>query len=502
MRRWRTPPGLYLAAAVVLGGALGAGMAGCAPGGQGLSAFMNAFIGDEYALNASGRAGARRFGEAFHQFSEDDGEDSAGHFMDAYKRVRAQYVRPVDDAALIDSALAGMTEAAGEDGKAPSAELAEAALDRMLADLDPHSDYMTPEEFRENTIATRGEFGGLGIEITADALGVKVVAPIADTPAERAGIKTGDIITGVNGVSIEGESLLAAVRRMRGPPGTELTLTVLRGAAPRFNITLERAVIIVRAVRWRAEDGVGYIRVTRFTEKVEDGIEDAVKALRAEIGPQMPGLILDLRSNPGGLLDQSTILSDAFLVKGGIVSVRGRDARRDQVFRASRGDLARGLPMVVLIDEGSASASEIVAGALQDNNRALIMGRRSFGKGSVQTIMPLPHEGALKLTTQLYYTPLGRSIQAYGIEPDVILERPEGEDDEAAGRREADLPGAIGAPGRTGGQVDGRVHHRISENVCPAAGEKEDRMLGCALEYLRSGGIDRFMAVIRTRPGA
>jgi carboxyl-terminal processing protease len=492
MGRWRSPPAFKVlgAAAVLLAGAIAA----CAPDNGGIGSVVRAISGDRYALDADAEAGVERFETVFLELSSDDSEAAAEHFVDAFKRVRAQYVTAVDDTALIDSAVAGMTEAATEPDSVASDLLVEAALDRMLEDLDPHSVYLTPQEYRESTIATRGEFGGLGIEITADPKGVKVVSPIEDTPAQRAGMQPEDIIVAVDGVSIEGASLLDAVRRMRGKPGTEVVLSVIRGGRAPMDVAMVRDIIVVRAVRWRSEGTVGYVRVTRFTEQVEAGISKAVTALHAEIGPAMSGLVLDLRSNPGGLLDQSALLADAFLESGDIVSVRGRDSRRDRLYRASRGDLAGGLPMVVLINGGSASASEIVAGALQDNGRAVVMGRRSFGKGSVQTIMPLPAEGAVKLTTQLYYVPSGRAIQAYGIEPDIILDAEE--DPEAQPRtREADLPGAIA--GDDAG--DGRIHRRMAEAACPAVGDPEDRMLGCALDLLSLGTVEKFIARYATQ---
>jgi len=489
MRVWRSPHSFFATLGVTLAVVFLGGMVGCAPDSGGIGSVVRAISGDRYSLDAEGQRSIDRFSTEFLRLSSDDDDDAVDHFVDVYKRVRTQYVSAVEDPKLIDSAIAGMMKAAPEPDSVRSELLVEAALDRMLEDLDPHSIYMTPQEYRESTVATRGEFGGLGIEITGDPRGVKVVSPIEGTPADRAGVESGDLIVAVDGQSIEGASLINAVRMMRGRPNTKVVLTIEREGVSPLELTLVRDIIVVRAVRWRAEGTVGYVRVTRFTEKVEDGIQDALAALRDEIGPSMSGLVLDLRSNPGGLLDQSAILADAFLNEGNIVSVRGRDNRRDRAYRASRGDLANGLPMVVLINGGSASASEIVAGALQDNKRAIIMGRRSFGKGSVQTIMPLPQEGAIKLTTQLYYVPTGRTIQGYGIEPDVILDRVEDPEVEQ-GQREADLPGAISGVG----SGDGRVHRKMAEDKCPVIGEPEDKMLGCALRMLQAGSVDRFMA--------
>ena len=496
MRPRRSPHYFFVTFGTVLALFLVGGMVGCAPDTSGLRSVVRAISGDRYALDDVGQQSIARFSGEFLRLSADDDEDAVDHFVDAYKRVRTQYVSAIDDHILIDSAIQGMSEIATAADSVQSVLLVEAALDRMLENLDPHSIYMTPQEYRESTVATRGEFGGLGIEITGDPRGVRVVSPIEDTPADRAGVQPGDLIVGVDGLSIEGSSLLDSVRLMRGKPGTEVVLAIEREGVEPIELTLVRDIIVVRAVRWRSEGSVGYIRVTRFTEKVEDGIQDAVAELRAEIGANISGLVLDLRSNPGGLLDQSAILADAFLNSGDIVSVRGREGRRDRGYRASRGDLAEGLPMVVLINGGSASASEIVAGALQDNNRAVIMGRRSFGKGSVQTIMPLPLEGAIKLTTQLYYVPSGRTIQAYGIEPDVILDR-EIDPEATPGQREADLPGAISGVG----SEDNRVHRRLAESDCPAVGEPEDKMLGCALKMLQVGTVDRFMAQFGQQSG-
>jgi carboxyl-terminal processing protease len=295
----------------------------------------------------------------------------------------------------------------------------------MLAGLDPHSSYMDPKSFRDMQVQTRGEFGGLGIEVTQEEGMVKVVTPIDETPASRAGILSGDIITAIDDESTQGLSLNQAVDKMRGAIGTAVKLTVVRGAAkePReFKITRDR--IQIRAVRSRIEgEDIGYIRVTQFNEQTFDGLKTAITKFQSEIpADKFKGYIVDLRNNPGGLLDQSIAVSNAFLERGEIVSTRGRNAEETQRYNARPGDLSKGKPVVILINGGSASASEIVAGALQDHKRATVIGTRSFGKGSVQTIIPLgQNNGALRLTTARYYTPSGRSIQAKGIDPDIQI---------------------------------------------------------------------------------
>jgi len=323
-------------------------------------------------------------------------------FGDVFEKVRSDYVERPSDQKLIESAING-----------------------MLTGLDPHSSYMDPKSFRDMQVQTRGEFGGLGIEVTQEDGMVKVVTPIDDTPASRAGIMAGDVISAIDDESTQGLSLNQAVDKMRGAIGTSVKLTVTRGAAKEqrdFRITRDR--IQIRAVRTRLEgEDIGYIRITQFNEQTFDGIKSAISKFQTEIpADKFKGYIVDLRNNPGGLLDQSIAVSNAFLERGEIVSTRGRNAEETQRYNARPGDLSKGKPVVVLINGGSASASEIVAGALQDHKRATIIGTRSFGKGSVQTIIPLgQNSGALRLTTARYYTPSGRSIQAKGIEPDIQI---------------------------------------------------------------------------------
>src|SRR6201995_980839 len=321
-------------------------------------------------------------------------------FGDVFERVRADYVEVPDDSKLIESAING-----------------------MLAGLDPHSSYMDPKSFRDMQVQTRGEFGGLGIEVTQEDGLIKVVAPIDDTPAAKAGIRAGDIITHLDDEAVQGLTLNQAVDKMRGPVNSKIKLKILRkGAAKPLDIAITRETIRVRSVRSRTEgDDVGYVRITQFNEQTADGlrksIDDITRQLRAE---KVKGYVVDLRNNPGGLLDQAIFVSDAFLERGEIVSTRGRNAEETQRFSARPGDLVKGKPVIVLINGGSASASEIVAGALQDHKRATLVGTRSFGKGSVQTIIPLGSgNGALRLTTARYYTPSGKSIQAKGIVPDI-----------------------------------------------------------------------------------
>ncbi|MDX1424707.1 MAG: S41 family peptidase [Kiloniellales bacterium] len=343
-------------------------------------------------------------------------------FGDVFERVRADYVEEVSDQELIEAAIRG-----------------------MLASLDPHSSYLDPKSFQDMRVQTKGEFGGLGIEVTMENGLVKVVSPIDDTPAFRAGVQAGDLISHLDGEPVLGLTLAEAVEKMRGPVNTDLVITIRRADREPFDVTITRDVITVQSVRSRVEHEVGYLRVTAFNEQTSPGLEEAITQLYDESGGTLKGYVLDLRNNPGGLLDQAIAVSDAFLDHGEIVSTRGRQPDDAQRYNAREGDLANGLPIVVLINGGSASASEIVAGALQDHGRAIVMGTKSFGKGSVQTIIPLSGSGAMRLTTSRYYTPSGRSIQATGIVPDIVVEQGRLEPVEAAiARREADLRGALG----------------------------------------------------------
>jgi carboxyl-terminal processing protease len=342
-------------------------------------------------------------------------------FGEVFERVRSDYVEHVSDDKLVESAING-----------------------MLTSLDPHSSYMDAKEFQDTQIQTRGEFGGLGIEVTMENGIVKVVSPIDDTPASRAGLKPGDLIVEIDGQLVQGLTLQDAVEKMRGPVNSEIKLTIRRGTQPVFTVSLKRAVIRIQSVRSATEGDLGYIRITSFTEQTDSGLRAAIQKIKDKLGTKFKGVVLDLRNNPGGLLDQAIAVCDDFIDKGEIVSTRGRRPEDAQRYNAKPGDLLNGLPMVVLINGGSASASEIVAGALQDHHRAILMGTRSFGKGSVQTIIPLGGQGALRLTTARYYTPSGRSIQAEGIEPDIRVEQAKlVKIDTGQIIREADLRGAL-----------------------------------------------------------
>ena len=352
-------------------------------------------------------------------------------FGDIFERIRAQYVEEVDEADLIEAAING-----------------------MLTSLDPHSSYLSPKDASDMRVQTRGEFGGLGIEVTQEEGFVKVVSPIDDTPADAAGIEAGDFITHVDGESVLGLNLDQAVELMRGPVGSEIIITVVReGADEPFDVSIIRDTIKLTAVRTRVEGSTVVARVSTFNDQTYPNLESGLAKAVEEIGgmDKVTGFIIDLRNNPGGLLNQAIKVSDAFLDAGEIVSTRGRDPAEGDRYNATVGDLAEGKPVVVLINGGSASASEIVAGALQDHRRAIIVGTKSFGKGSVQTVMPLRGDGAMRLTTARYYTPSGRSIQALGVSPDIFVQQPprrpesedEAEDEGRPTRSEADLRGSL-----------------------------------------------------------
>jgi carboxyl-terminal processing protease len=321
-------------------------------------------------------------------------------FGDVFEIVRGNYAEDVKDDTLIEGAING-----------------------MLTALDPHSNFLNAKNFTDMKVQTRGEFGGLGIEVSMENGLVKVVSPIDDTPAANAGLKPGDLITHLDGTAVQGLTLPEAVEKMRGPVNSDITLTVRREGREPFDVKLTRAIIKIKSVRSHLEGkDIGYIRITSFNEQTDVNLNNAMKKLKQDAAKKLAGVVLDLRNNPGGLLDQAVAVSDAFLDRGEIVSTRGRRSDDAQRYNARPGDIASGLPVVVLINGGSASASEIVAGALQDHHRAIIMGTKSFGKGSVQTIIPLAGHGAMRLTTARYYTPSGRSIQAKGIDPDVLVE--------------------------------------------------------------------------------
>jgi carboxyl-terminal processing protease len=379
-------------------------------------------------------------------------------FGDVFERVRADYVERPDDSKLVESAING-----------------------MLAGLDPHSSYMDPKSFRDMQVQTRGEFGGLGIEVTMEDGLVKVVAPIDDTPAAKAGVMANDIITHLDDEAVQGLTLNQAVDKMRGPVNTKIKLTIMRkGADKPIEVSIVRDIIRVKSVRWHPEGGdVGYIRITQFNEQTTDGLKQAINDLNSQLGAdKVKGYVVDLRNNPGGLLDQAISVSDTFLEKGEIVSTRGRNPEETQRFNARPGDMTKGKALIVLINGGSASASEIVAGALQDHKRATLIGTRSFGKGSVQTIIPLgAGNGALRLTTARYYTPAGRSIQAKGISPDieVLQDVPDNLKAQTDSKGEASLRGHLKAEGseETG-----------SQSYVPP-NETDDKAIKMALDLLR-----------------
>jgi len=381
-------------------------------------------------------------------------------FGDIFERVRSHYVEKPDDSKLVEGAVNG-----------------------MLNGLDPHSSYLDPKSLNEMQNQVTGKFGGLGIEVTMEDGLIKVVAPIDDTPAAKAGIRAGDVITHLDDEAVQGLTLNQAVEKMRGPVNTKINLKVMRkGVDKPLDIAIVRDVIRVRSVRSKVEDDVGYIRITQFNDQTTEGLKKAIKDLTDQIpADKLKGFVLDLRNNPGGLLDQAISVSDAFLERGEIVSTRGRDPDETQRFNARPGDLIKGKPVIVLINGGSASASEIVAGALQDHKRATLVGTRSFGKGSVQTIIPLgPGNGALRLTTARYYTPAGRSIQAKGIVPDieVLQDVPE----EVKARISGDIKGESSLRGHLkaaeGDEKGG------SQSYVPTD-TKDDKALNKALELLR-----------------
>jgi carboxyl-terminal processing protease len=405
-------------------------------------------------------------------------------FGEVFERVRADYVEEVTDEQLIEAAING-----------------------MLSSLDPHSSYMNPKNYRDMQVQVRGEFGGLGIEVTMENGLIKVVSPIDDTPAAKAGLKPGDFIIQIDGEPVLGLSLNEAVEHMRGPINSTIRLTVRREGKDPFEVKLARAVIKIQSVKYHLEGpDIGYIRITSFNEQADSGLTAAMKALKAQAGDRLAGIVLDLRNNPGGLLDEAIKISDDFLDQGEIVSTRGRHKEDATRYNATSGDITGGLPVIVLINGGSASASEIVAGALQDHHRAVLLGTRSFGKGSVQTIIQLPGHGAMRLTTARYYTPSGRSIQAKGIDPDIAVEPAKIEKlTVAEGRHEADLKNALK---NTDSKVTTTTPAKPGENVPPGTkpveptepqavdpevmGSDKDYQLARALDMLR--GVALFNA--------
>ncbi len=393
-------------------------------------------------------------------------------FGDVFERIRSQYVDEPTDEQMVEAAIAG-----------------------MLTALDPHSSYMNARNYKEMQVNTRGEFGGLGIQVTMENGIVKVISPIDDTPAYRAGVKSGDYVTHLDGEAIRGLTLSQAVEKMRGKVGSDIKLTIVRQGKEPFDVTITRAVIKITSVRHRLEGDVGYLRITSFSEQTYEGLEKAIGKIKDELGDKLKGYVLDLRNNPGGLLDQAVAVSDAFLDKGEIVSTRSRDPDDTQRFNATKGDLVDGKPVVVLINGGSASASEIVAGALQDHRRAVVLGTRSFGKGSVQTIIPLQGRRAMRLTTARYYTPSGDSIQAKGIHPDIEVKPARIEDtDVGPRRREENLRGALdNGPGQTA--PDESAGQEQSESKKPDENQQSEAKPLADYQLLRAVDLLRGVAL-------
>ncbi len=398
-------------------------------------------------------------------------------FGDIFERIRAQYVEEVDEADLIEAAING-----------------------MLTSLDPHSSYLAPDDAADMRVQTRGEFGGLGIEVTQEDGFVKVVSPIDGTPAMEAGIEAGDFITHVDGESVLGLTLDEAVDLMRGPVGSEILITVVReGEEEPFDVSIIRDKIKLTAARTRLESNAVVLRVTTFNDQTYTQMAEGLAEQVEEAGgiDNINGFILDLRNNPGGLLTQAIRVSDAFLEEGEIVSTRGRDPADGDRYNATAGDLAMGKPLVVLINGGSASASEIVAGALQDHRRAIVVGTKSFGKGSVQTVMPLRGDGAMRLTTARYYTPSGRSIQALGVSPDIVVEQPRrdpnAEDEEentVFNRSEADLRGRLDNDSLTPEEIE-QIEADRAKAEASAKLREEDYQLAYAVDILK--GLTAFV---------
>jgi len=405
-------------------------------------------------------------------------------FGEVFERVRSDYVEEVSDEKLIEAAIEG-----------------------MLVSLDPHSTFLNRRRYKDMRVQTKGEFGGLGIEVTMEKGVVKIVSPIDETPAAKAGLQAGDLITHLDGNPVMGMTLSEAVEKMRGLVNTDIVLTIRRGAAKSFDVTITRDKIRIRTVRSRIEGDIGYIRITSFSEQTDRGLKKAAKDIKAKLGNKLAGYVIDLRNNPGGLLSQAVAVADEFLEQGEIVSTRGRKSSKDdpgQRFQASAGDLTDGKPLVVLINGGSASASEIVAGALKDHRRAILLGTKTFGKGSVQTIIPLNRQAAIKLTTQRYYTPSGHSIQAMGIEPDILVEQARVEmlDNGAQRRAERDLRGALKneetedqpeSKGKTDGKAPAAGKTKGPDAAGKAAEKPQDYQLERALDLLRG------LAMFKTR---
>ena len=406
-------------------------------------------------------------------------------FGDVFDKVKEVYVEDVTDKKVIESAING-----------------------MLSSLDPHSGYLNEESFKDMQVQTKGEFGGLGIEVTMDSGWVKVVSPIDDTPAFKAGIKAGDYITHIDDTAVLGLTLNEAVEKMRGKPKTKIDLIIRReGTAEPLKFTLTRDIIKINPVRFEAksDDNVGYIRINSFSEKTTDELKKALKAINKDLGGEPIGYVIDVRNNPGGLLDQAISVADLFLDGGEIVSTRSRHLEDTTRFNATKGDITGGLPLVVLINEGSASASEIVAGALQDHRRAVIVGTKSFGKGSVQSVIPIINHGAIRITTARYYTPSGVSIQAEGIEPDIEI-RPAKIEEEAkaeGGISESELPKALASEAKKQSKEKNKVKGKDKDkSFDKKTSESDDYQLGRAIDILKGIAVYRQTEPLPKKSGA
>lgn len=402
----------------------------------------------------------------------DDTFEQLELFADVLARVRSQYVVDVDDSELIEDAMNG-----------------------MLASLDPHSSYINAEAFRDMRMDTKGEYGGLGMEVTMEDGFVKVISPIDNTPAKEAGILAGDFITEIEGKSLLGATLSEAVGQMRGKPGEPINITIVREGEDPITLDITREVIKRQIVKFEDKDGIGYIRISQFNEKAANGLKDAIASLQQEYGGKIPGLVLDLRGNPGGLLTQSVQVSSVFLDGGEVVSTRGRRADDVNVYNGEKGQMAKGVPLVVLVDGASASASEIVAGAVQDRGRGILMGMTTFGKGSVQDVIPLRggRDGALKITTQRYYTPQGRSIQGGGIAPDIAISAIPDDGEERQRFSEASLPNAIANE-----DDEANLAEELTIDYPPEDFDvSDDYQLQKAIELLKSGTYAEKLAEVQ-----
>ncbi len=454
-------------------------VASCRPDSFGFSA--------EVSDNVSARSADSfpRIEEAFRgSFPAADIDQYVWNMRAAFVRIVDDYARSLDGEAVAERAIAAIHQSVGKDIRPDASQVMDATIDAMASGLDPHTAYLDEQKYQDMQISTRGEFGGIGVEITRAENAIRVVSPMEGTPAFRAGLKAGDEIVSVNGRDVSKMDLLDAVHLMRGVVGTDVTLEIDRAPAGRFLVTITRAMINVQPVRWHREGDVAYIRLSVFVRSAEKDLRNAWRAIRA--GGPVRGIVLDMRNNPGGLLDQSIGIADAFLARGIIVTSEGRTPGARRIYHADPEAIASGIPMVIMINEGTASAAEIVASALIDNGRAAVIGRRSFGKGSVQTIMGLPLRGALRLTTALYRSPGGYLLQGHGIDPDVELVPVVAP---AYVAREDNLNGAL----VTAERFQERQTPVVAAQACPMPAVGDDREIGCALQFLAAGGKHQFI---------